>query len=1401
MLTTTGEACFCDYSFCNNPLEETTIITDSSPYLPSTSSEPAVVSTTTMNSLQTTTFTDSKITLPSTSFEAPETLTCFACSGKDCETGRIGTETCSNGDICSYVNIQIIIEVGNPVFLLERGCKSANQFNADPCVTSADYVGLDFMLTTTGEACFCDYSFCNSPLEETTIITDSSPYLPSTSSEPAVVSTTTMNSLQTTTFTDSKITLPSTSFEAPETLTCFACSGKDCETGRIGTETCSNGDICSYVNIQIFIEEGNPVFLLERGCKSANQFNADPCVTSADYVGLDFMLTTTGEACFCDYSFCNSPLEETTIITDSSPYLPSTSSEPAVVSTTTMNSLQTTTFTDSKITLPSTSFEAPETLTCFACSGKDCETGRIGTETCSNGDICSYVNIQIIIEVGNPVFLLERGCKSANQFNADPCVTSADYVGLDFMLTTTGEACFCDYSFCNSPLEETTIITDSSPYLPSTSSEPAVVSTTTMNSLQTTTFTDSKITLPSTSFEAPETLTCFACSGKDCETGRIGTETCSNGDICSYVNIQIFIEEGNPVFLLERGCKSANQFNADPCVTSADYVGLDFMLTTTGEACFCDYSFCNSPLEETTIITDSSPYLPSTSSEPAVVSTTTMNSLQTTTFTDSKITLPSTSFEAPETLTCFACSGKDCETGRIGTETCSNGDICSYVNIQIFIEEGNPVFLLERGCKSADQLNTDPCVTSADYVGLDFMLTTTGEACFCDYSFCNNPLEETLTCFACSGKDCETGRIGTETCSNGDICSYVNIQIFIEEGNPVFLLERGCKSANQFNADPCVTSADYVGLDFMLTTTGEACFCDYSFCNNPLEETTIITDSLPNLPSTSSEPAVVSTTTMNSLQTTTFTDSKITLPSTSFEAPETLTCFACSGKDCETGRIGTETCSNGDICSYVNIQIFIEEGNPVFLLERGCKSADQLNTDPCVTSADYVGLDFMLTTTGEACFCDYSFCNNPLEETLTCFACSGKDCETGRIGTETCSNGDICSYVNIQIFIEEGNPVFLLERGCKSANQFNADPCVTSADYVGLDFMLTTTGEACFCDYSFCNNPLEETTIITDSLPNLPSTSSEPAVVSTTTMNSLQTTTFTDSKVTLPSTSFEAPETLTCFACSGKDCETGRIGTETCSNGDICSYVNIQIFIEEGNPVFLLERGCKSADQLNTDPCVTSADYVGLDFMLTTTGEACFCDYSFCNNPLEETTIITDSSPNLPVTAQRSTSTQTNVTTILVFQSSSFPENFTLSWYVDDRNQIEGLFVQVQYHGMDDWFDISPKLEASTRKFSLSAFEVINVTAVRVIAIDRSGNEIAESVPHPIRHLESGTRQNSQPGGSSVIFFVIVIIATIALSLVLIIIAVKQHNNKKLRQETVYSDIEPNGNQNLSFLV
>lgn len=75
---------------------------------------------------------------------------------------------------------------------------------------------------------------------------------------------------------------------------------------------------------------------------------------------------------------------------------------------------------------------------------------------------------------------------------------------------------------------------------------------------------------------------------------------------------------------------------------------------------------------------------------------------------------------------------------------------------------------------------------------------------------------------------------------------------------------------------------------------------------------------------------------------------------------------------------------------------------------------------------------------------------------------------------------------------------------------------------------------------------------------------------------------------------------------------------------------------------------------------------------------------------------------------------------------------------MDDRNPIEGLFVQVQYHGMDDWFDISPKLEPSTRKFSLSAFEVINVTAVRVIAIDRSGNEIAESVPHPIRHLESG---------------------------------------------------------------
>lgn len=43
-------------------------------------------------------------------------------------------------------------------------------------------------------------------------------------------------------------------FVFAETLTCFACSGKDCETGRIGTETCSNGDICSYVNIQIFIE-------------------------------------------------------------------------------------------------------------------------------------------------------------------------------------------------------------------------------------------------------------------------------------------------------------------------------------------------------------------------------------------------------------------------------------------------------------------------------------------------------------------------------------------------------------------------------------------------------------------------------------------------------------------------------------------------------------------------------------------------------------------------------------------------------------------------------------------------------------------------------------------------------------------------------------------------------------------------------------------------------------------------------------------------------------------------------------------------------------------------------------------------------------------------------------------
>ncbi|XP_071840507.1 uncharacterized protein [Apostichopus japonicus] len=434
----------------------------------------------------------------------------------------------------------------------------------------------------------------------------------------------------------------------------------------------------------------------------------------------------------------------------------------------------------------------------------------------------------------------------------------------------------------------------------------------------------------------------------------------------------------------------------------------------------------------------------------------------------------------------------------------------------------------------------------------------------------------------------------------------------------------------------------------------------------------------------------------------------------------------------------------------------------------------------------------LLSSSSATTFFGSSSQSQTTTEALTCFACSGKDCQTGRIGTETCSNGDICSYVNIQIFIEEGNPVFLLERGCKSTDKLNADPCVKSEDYVGLDFPLNTTGEACFCDYSFCNNPLEETTVITDSSPNLPSTSSEPAVVSTTTMNSLQTTTFTDSKITLPSTSFEAPDTLTCFACSGKDCETGRIGTETCSNGDICSFINIQVF-DEGTPVFLLERGCKSANQFNADLCVTSADYVGLDFPLNTTGEACFCDYSFCNNPLEETTIITDSSPNLTVTAQRSTSTQKNVTTILVFQSTSFLDNFTLSWYVGGRNPIEGLFVQVQYHGMDDWFDISPKLEPSTRKFSLSAFEVINVTAVRVIAIDRSGNEIAESVPHPIRHLESGTRQNSQAGGGSVIFFVIVIIATIAISLVLIIIVVNQHKNKKLRQETVYSDIETNG--------
>ncbi|KAJ8039806.1 hypothetical protein HOLleu_13922 [Holothuria leucospilota] len=501
--------------------------------------------------------------------------------------------------------------------------------------------------------------------------------------------------------------------------------------------------------------------------------------------------------------------------------------------------------------------------------------------------------------------------------------------------------------------------------------------------------------------------------------------------------------------------------------------------------------------------------------------------------------------------------------------------------------------------------------------------------------------------------------------------------------------------------------------------------------------------------------------------------------------PDYVQCIRCthisSSGDCldEDGYI-IESCLTEGVCIFVNVTLRTKEFE-TRQVSSGCISQRIFNVNSgCLPVEEYIrGLALPYSTEiseGEVCFCnDKNWCNyDPASKkmgSLTCLKCENLECLKSNIPTEVCNTTEVCVSVEIVVTITQDASFTSILRGCMEPHDIKtADKCIPSSEFAPR-LTFESTGTACFCNTTFCNDLSTDTTTSPSFPSKLLTTSGAPQQTfppntTSSSFSTKQLTTSYETQQTLPQnttspsisttpspTSGTPKQTLPpnsrCYTCEGVTNCTKTEQLHTCLTGQVCVAVNITLRSNELPSFSVIFRGCEeplTGDRL----CLPSGDFLQLRPSIIpigfanveSTGRACFCGEDACNTNINQEDI-----EHL----------------VLRITSRGLSDKITLEW--NGFAQFDGYYVEVRLEGFDSWITISPLLAGNQRIYTIEGIVVADVAEVRVIAIDQSKHEVIQSNSMTVRRIESGKREKSLEARKPIFIVLAAVVSVTCLSL------------------------------------